>query len=242
MDIQETVFDVLVPDKEEKDYANLSIFDLLQGACVLSHEDSVEIVNILVDKFNDGANGDEIVYLFALLSSIRQYDYKLKENLGLALDYHLYKNEAVLDEIKERVLSIKKDFQAQENRDRYRSLFATADSALDYLEEFFEDDLLDEIVTITGVSAATVKRYRKGGNPRYYTEDMLVRLAKIFYCLREEQNKTNQEVLDFYRKEKAIELNSGSKQTLAEYLKNYKYFSMMSIRGLSEYGISEDII
>jgi transcriptional regulator with XRE-family HTH domain len=243
MDIQETVFDALVPDKEEGDYSNLSVFDLLQSTYTLNHEDSVELTDIILGKINDGADGDEVVYFFALLSSARQYDHRLKENLGLVIDYHLYKKESIIDEIKKRVLIIEKEFKAQENRDRYRSIFPGADSALDYLEEFFQDDLLDEIVTITGVSKATVKRYRKGGNPRYYTEDMLIRLAKIFYCLKEDQNKTNQEVLDFYRNKKLIKLrNLGNAQTLAEYLKSYKYFSAMSFQGLSEYGIPEDIL
>lgn len=242
MDIQETVFNALVPGEEEKDYSDISIFELLSVDNTLTYEDAGDLVEVLLSKFDQGADPDEITYLFALLSIARQVDYKIKENLALVLDYKLYQKEEVLVEIKARVLEIKEEFKSADRRAHYRSLFPTTDLALDYLEDFFADDLIEEIADITGVSAATVKRYQKGSQPRYYTEDLIVRLAKIFYCLKEDQGKTKEEVIDFYKNEKVINTNSGPDQSLSEYLRDYHYFTMMSLRNLDGVGVSQDIL
>jgi hypothetical protein len=241
MDIQDTIFDALVPGKEVKDYSDMSLFDLLSINNTLTYEDSVELTESILAKFDQGADPKEITYLFALLTISRQVDYKIRENLALVIDYSLYQKEEALEEIEKRVLAVQAEFQAVDNRARYNSLFPTGDVALDYLEEFFGDDLVEEIVNITGVSQATVKRYRKGHRPRYYTEDLIVRLAKIFYCLKEDQGKTGDQVVDFYKNEKIVKVHSGPEQSLADHFKDYHYFSMMTIRTLSEHGISQDI-
>ena len=70
---------------------------------------------------------------------------------------------------------------------------------IDFLRDFFAEDLEDELCRLTGVKRATAARWIKGGNTAGYRRQQIRTLARTFYALRHEQGWDNKEALAWYR-------------------------------------------
>lgn len=70
---------------------------------------------------------------------------------------------------------------------------------IDFLSDFFKEDLQGELSEIVSVQPATAKRWIEGGSPSWDRRRQIELLARTFYTLRHKSNMSNQQALAWYR-------------------------------------------
>jgi hypothetical protein len=243
MDMKDTVLDLLAPEDDRGSFDNLSIYESLKNGS-LNKTDALELTDKVLEIIDNGADSNQLLHNLSLLHIAKRSGYYheqrvMLEGMTLAIDYHLNPNADTLLQIKEMVISAQNELTKTAARDELNNKFATAELAMNYLEGFFGDDLIEEVVELTGVSKATVKRYQSGSNPRRRAHDLLTRMAKMFFAFSE--TKTKEEIVDFYKNETILDINTLGAVSVRDYLIKYHSFSYMITNALKDNYDLEDI-
>lgn len=224
--MKDTVLDLLAPEEDGGSFDGLSLYQAVQNSS-LTKTDALDLSNQIIEIIDDGADSRDLLYYFSLMNIAKRtsyyYDSGTIDGMALAIDYHLNPSDETLSKIKAMAIEARDKLTQTAARDELNSRFATAELAINYLSDYFGDNLTDELVEITGVSKATVKRYQSGGNPKRTAHDLLTRLAKVFYLLSE--TKTQQEIIDFYKNEIVLDSAGLGPTSIRDYLTQYHTFS-----------------
>jgi transcriptional regulator with XRE-family HTH domain len=224
--MKDTVLDLLAPKEEAGSFEGLSLYSAAQNHN-LTKTDALELANKVLGVIEEGADSRKLLNYFSLMHIAKRtsyyYDSDVLEGMALAIDYYLNPSPESLNKIQEITIQARDKLTKTAARDELNDRFSTAELAINYLSDYFGDDLIEELVELTGVSKATVKRYQSGNNPRRTTHDLLTRLAKTFYLLSE--TKTKEQVIDFYKNEIILDTSGLGPTSLRNYLIQYHNFS-----------------
>lgn len=118
--------------------------------------------------------------------------------LALAATYARNRDQEAYQDICDWTQNIEEDLREKDYRQMEKIALASTTSRLDFLAEFFEENLAEELVYITGVQPATARRWIQGAGISWSNNQRINLVARIFYALRHKQGFSTKDTLLFY--------------------------------------------
>lgn len=221
--VEDIVFDALL--KKVSD--DQSLTEVADSETTVSSQVILENINIALDLIN---NPNELllqaVKLNAYFENFQFNNYMKKsmpdlDTRNFIFDITDFINKGE-DRYRESVLIhldyLKNEFEKIIIRERVELISLVPERTFSFIEEFFNDDLFDELEGVSNVTRATLKKWQKEGAPTSsYNFTPVQLLATCFYFLREE-GMTNQEIIDWYRS------TLGGGETVKHLISESKYW------------------
>jgi hypothetical protein len=146
--------------------------------------------------------------------------------LALAATYSLHPSPQLFERLKDWSEDIEKNLVRKEAARLEKIAVGSLDASIDFLKEYFEEDLAEELVYLTKVTKPTAKRWMSGNNMNWRHAQKIKLTARIFYYLDHKQNYDKKESLSWYRSPQ----NKG--RTPREMLAGYSYVTPSELRNL----------
>jgi hypothetical protein len=208
-ELQDLVLGALQVDEEEKKVEK----EKRRAAEIFAHgtRDSISFDLFLSDvqetlKLLDTLAAEEVLFRVASLTArsqlltFRSYSYpnNYVRALYSAIDYLESGDKNNLLEIKDTLEEMVKKHREEDKSANIRSATSSKEKVMDIIEAVWGDDTEDNLVELTAVKRATVKRWMGGANIGSGSYNSILPLAKLFHVLREDRGYTREDLSRWY--------------------------------------------